>query len=121
MNKNTFSIKQKISQLNSLQQLTDSNLLFLIAVSLFVVLYLSAMYFIGGGFLRWQGLFSLLNNNAALLILSCALSIVMIGGGIDISVAGVVALVTSACAIYLDSAGGGNIFVSICIALGIGL
>ena len=103
------------------QQLTDSNLLLLIAVSIFVVLYVFAMFFIGGSFLRWQGFFNLLNNNAALLILACALSIVMIGGGIDISVGGVVALVTAACAVYLDSAAGGNIFVSVCIALGIGL
>jgi simple sugar transport system permease protein len=78
------------------------------------------MIFLGGSFTRFQGFFDLLNNNASLLILACALSVVMVGGGIDISVGGVVALVTAACAIYLDS-GTGNIFVSICIALGIGL
>ena len=113
--KNAFSsLKYKISQL------TDSNLLLLIAVSLFVILYLLAMVFLGGSFSRFQGFFDLLNNNAALLILACALSIVMVAGGIDISVGGVVALVTASCAIYLDF-GGGSIFVSICIALGIGL
>ena len=114
MPNNTFSIKRKISQL------TDSNLLLLIAVSIFIVLYLLAMFFLGGSFSRFQGFFDLFNNNAALLILACALSIVMVAGGIDISVGGVVALVTAACAVYLDF-GAGNIFVSICIALGIGL
>jgi simple sugar transport system permease protein len=114
MQNNTFSIKRLISQL------TDSNLLLLIAVSIFIVLYVSAMFFLGGSFSRFQGFFDLFNNNASLLILACALSIVMVAGGIDISVGGVVALVTAACAVYLDS-GSGNIFVSVCIALGIGL
>jgi simple sugar transport system permease protein len=102
-------------------QLSDSNLLFIIAVSIFAALYLFALFFFGGSFSRWQGFFDLFNLHAALLLLACGLSIVMIGGGIDISVGGIVALVTAACAVYLDSAGGGNIFVSICIALGIGL
>jgi len=108
------SFKHKISQL------TDSNLLLLIAVSLFVILYVLAMVFLGGSFSRFQGLFDLFNNNASLLILACALSIVMVAGGIDISVGGVVALVTAACAVYLDS-GSGNIIISMFIALGIGL
>jgi len=102
------------------KNLTDSNLLLLIAVSIFVVLYVLAMIFLGGSFGRFQGFFDLFNNNASLLILACALSIVIVGGGIDISVGGVVALVTAACAVYLDS-GSGNIFGSVLIALGIGL
>ena len=102
------------------KNLTDSNLLLLIAVSIFIVLYVMAMFFLGGSFGRFQGLFDLFNNNAALLILACALSIVMVSGGIDISVGCVVALVTAACAVYLDS-GSGNIFGSVLIALGIGL
>jgi len=114
MQKESFSIKRKISQL------TDSNLLLLIAISIFIALYVLAMFFIGGSFGRFQGFFDLFNNNASLLILACALSIVMVGGGIDISVGGVVALVTAACAVYLDS-GSGSIFMSVCIALGIGL
>jgi len=114
MQKKSFSVKNFISQL------TDSNLLLLIAISIFILLYLLAMYFIGGSFSRFQGFFDLFNNNASLLILACALSIVMVSGGIDISVGGVVALVTAACAVYLDS-GSGTIFGSVCIALGIGL
>ncbi|MCL2243482.1 MAG: sugar ABC transporter permease YjfF [Treponema sp.] len=110
----------KIPGIGKISQLTDSNLLLLIAISIFILLYVFAMIFFGGSFTRFQGFFDLFNNNASLLILACALSIVMVGGGIDISVGGVVALVTAACAVYLDS-GNGNIFVSICIALGIGL
>ena len=56
----------------------------------------------------------------ALLITSCGLSLVMITGGIDISVGGVVALVSMSCGVYLDYMGG-NVAMSILIALGIGL
>ena len=100
--------------------LTDSNLLFLIAVCIFVFLYLFAILVFGGGFRTFQQFFNLLNNNAALIILACGLSIVMVAGGIDISVGGVTALVTTACASFLDSPGG-SVWGSILIALGIGL
>jgi simple sugar transport system permease protein len=100
--------------------LTDSNLLFLIAVCIFVILYALAVAFLGGSFHRVQGFADLLNNNAALIILTCGLSIVMVGGGIDISVGGVIAVVTAACAVYLDS-NTGSVWISLVIALGIGL
>ena len=48
------------------------------------------------------------------------MSLVMITGGIDISVGGVVALVSMSCAVYLDF-GGGNVFVSMLLAVAIGL
>ena len=120
MLRDTFFIKRIAHLFKRITQLTDSNLLLLIAVSIFVLLYALAMVLFGGSFGRFQGFFDLLNNNAALLVLACGLSIVMVGGGIDISVGGVVALVTAACAVYLDS-GGGNVWTSMCIALGIGL
>ena len=44
----------------------------------------------------------------------------MITGGIDISVGGVTALVSMCCAVYLDHMGG-NVFVSVLIALAVGL
>jgi simple sugar transport system permease protein len=115
-----FNTSKKTSSLKQRAHLTDSNLLFLIAVCVFVVLYLFAVIFLGGSFSRVQGLADLLNNNAALIILACGLSVVMVGGGIDISVGGVIAVVTAACAVYLDS-GGGNVWGSLFIALGIGL
>ena len=69
-----------------LSTMTDTNLLLTITIVVFVLMYLSAMLFIGRGFLRFQMFFNILNENAALIILSCAMSIVMITGGIDISV-----------------------------------
>ena len=61
----------------------------------------------------------MLNDNASLIIVSCGLTIVMIAGGIDISVGAVTSLVVMSCVLYLNK--GGNIFVSILLALGIGL
>ena len=91
-----------------------------ITVVIFFLMYIGAIIFQGGGFLKPQGFFNLLNANAALIVLACGLSIVMITGGIDISVGGVTALVSMCCAVYLDHMGG-NVFVSVLIALAVGL
>lgn len=101
-------------------KLTDTNLLLLITVVVFLVMYLGAMIFLKKGFLKPQTFFNILNANAALIITSCGMSIVMITGGIDISVGGVVALVSMSCAVFLDYQGG-NVFMSLLLALGIGL
>jgi simple sugar transport system permease protein len=61
----------------------------------------------------------MLNDNAPLIITSCGLTIVMIAGGIDISVGAVTSLVVMSCVLYLNR--GGNLFVSVLLALGIGL
>ncbi len=105
---------------NKLKNLSDTNLLLLITIVVFFVMYLCAMIFLGSGFLKAQTFFNILNANAALIIVSVGMSLVMITGGIDISVGGVVALVSMSCAVYLDYHDG-NIFGSILIALGIGL
>ena len=83
-------------------------------------MYIGAVVFLGEGFLKPQTFLNILNSNAALIITACGMSIVMITGGIDISVGGVVALVSMSCAVYLDYKDG-NIFMSILLALGIGL
>lgn len=100
--------------------ISDTNLLLTITVVVFFVMYIGAMIFQGAGFLKAQTFFNILNANAALIILSCGMSLVMITGGIDISVGGITALVSMCCAVYLDYKGG-NVFMSIIIALAIGL
>ena len=100
--------------------LSDTNLLLYITIGVFVVMYASAVIFLGSGFLKPQTFFNLLNENAALIILSCGMSIVMIAGGIDISVGTVTALVCMSCAVHLDH-NGGNVFTALLLALGIGL
>ena len=100
--------------------LSDANLLLTITIVVFFLMYIGAMIFEGGGFLKPQTFFNILNANGALIITACGLSLVMITGSIDISVGGVVALVSMCCAVYLDFKGG-NLFVSLLIALAIGL
>lgn len=103
-----------------LMGMTDTNLLLTITIAVFFLLYIGAMVFLGSGFLKPQTFFNILNANAALIILACGMSLVMITGGIDISVGGVTALVSMCCAVYLDYKGG-NVFMAVIIALAIGL
>ena len=105
---------------NRIKSMSDTNLLLTITIVVFFIMYLGAIVTLGEGFLKPQTFFNILNAQSALLIASIGMSVVMITGGIDISVGGVTGLVTMCCAVYLDF-GGGNIFVSILIALGIGL
>lgn len=112
--------KSTVKGLAKLGNMTDSNLLLLITIIVFVAMYAGAMAFLGSGFLKSQTFFNILNANAALIIVACGMSLVMITGGIDISVGGVVALVSMSCAVYLDFQGG-NVFVSVLIAVAIGL
>ena len=101
------------------EPLTDTQLLMTITIGIFFAMYLIAMAVLRGGFLRPQQIFDMLNDNAPLIITSCGLTIVMIAGGIDISVGAVTSLVVMSCVLYLNR--GGNIFVSVLLALGIGL
>ena len=101
-------------------RMTDTNLLTSITICVFLVMYICAIVFLGQGFLKPQAFFNILNANAALIILSCGMSLVMITGGIDISVGGVTALVAMSCAVYLDEKGG-NVPMAILLAIAIGL
>lgn len=100
--------------------MSDTNLLLTITIVVFFVLYLSAVLFLGGGFTKGQTFLNILNTNASLIVLACGMSIVMITGGIDISVGAVTCLVCMTCAVNLEQHGG-NIFTVILIGLGIGL
>ncbi len=102
------------------EPLTDTNLLLTITICIFFGMYLLAMCNLRGGFLNPQQFLDIFNNNASLIIVSCGLTIVMIAGGIDISVGGITALVTMSCIIYLDG-NGGSVLGSIALSLGIGL
>lgn len=99
--------------------LSDTNLLLVITVIVFALMYLCAIVFLGAGFKKPQTLFNMLNENAALVILSCGLSLVMITGGIDISVGTLTALICMTCAVHLDFKGG-NVATAIVWALVIG-
>lgn len=111
---------QTVKLSDRIKNMTDANLLLAITIVVFFAMYIGAIIFQGKGFLKPQTFFNILNANAALIILSCGMSLVMITGGIDISVGGVTALVSMCCAVYLDYHGG-SVFGSMLIAIGIGL
>ena len=113
------------NRLRAREPLTDTQLLMYISIGIFVVMYAAAALTLKGGFLKPQMIFDLLNDNAALIIISCALTIVMIGGGINISVGGVIGLTVMSCALFLNNnhieSSSLSILVTLLLALGIGL
>ena len=109
----------KNNTLKRREPLTDTQLLMSITIGIFFTMYFAAMAIWGGGFLRWQQVFDMLNNNAALIIVACGLTVVMIGGGIDISVGGVTALVVMSCIVHMNN--GGSIFTAALLAIAIGV
>ncbi|MGN0589512.1 MAG: ABC transporter permease [Ruminiclostridium sp.] len=104
----------------SKRKMADQTMLLVITIAVFFLMYIAAVVFLGSGFLKPQTFFNILNENAALIILSCGMSLVMITGGIDISVGTLTALVCMSCAVNLDF-NGGNVLTAILISLGIGL
>ena len=117
--------KNKGQRLPVREPLTDTQMLMFISIGIFLAMYIAAMLTLKGGFLKPQQIFDLLNDNAALIIIACALTVVMIGGGINISVGGVIGLTVMSCAIFLNGTQIESSFVSITmallLALGIGL
>ncbi len=102
------------------QPVSNTALLLTITICTFVVMYILAMAVWGGGFLNPQQFFNIFNNNAYLIIIACGLTIVMISGGIDISVGGQVALITMTTVCFLENRGG-SVLGALVIALAIGL
>ncbi len=102
------------------EPVSNTALLLTITVSAFVAMYVLAMIIWGGGFLNPQQFFDMFNNNAYLIIVSCGLTVVMIAAGIDISVGGMIALVTMTSVVCIEDFGFG-IAGSIILALGMGL
>lgn len=85
------------------EAMTDSTFLLIITISLFVVIYLMSIVFLGDkGFSKIQMFFNLFNENAALIVIACGLTIVMITGSIDISVGGSTALICTSCIVCLN-------------------
>ena len=100
--------------------ISNTKLLLTITICTFFGMYILAMLIWGGGFLNPQQFLDIFNNNAFLIVVACGLTIVMITGGIDISVGGTVALITMSTVVFMEDKGG-NVFGTLLIALGIGL
>ena len=116
---NKIEVMQK--KLRREESLTDTTFLLTITITLFIAIYALAIIFLGDkGFSKIQMLFNLFNENAALIVIACGLSIVMITGSIDISVGGSTALICTACIVCLNNYGF-DFFTSLILALAIGL
>ncbi len=102
------------------EPISNTNLLLTITICTFFGMYILAMLVWGGGFLNPQQFLDIFNNNAFLIVISCGMTVVMIAGGIDISVGGITALVTMSCVVLLDDQGA-SVVGSMALALGIGL
>lgn len=102
------------------QPISNTALLLTITICTFIAMYVFAMIVWGGGFLNIQQFFNIFNNNAYLIIISCGLTLVMISGGIDISVGGQIALITMTTVCMLENKGG-SVFGALIVALAIGL
>ena len=111
---NTEIMKQK-------KKMTSTGFLLLITIVLFFVMYAAGMViFADKGFAKPQMFLNLFVSNAGLLVISCGLTIVMITGGIDISVGSVTALVCMVMADLMENKGV-SAYVAVLAALLIGL
>ena len=114
------NVTAKGERLKPRGSISDTNLLLIITLVVFLAMYVAAVVFLGSGFRKPQTFFNMLNENAALIILSCGMSVVMITGGIDISVGTMTALVCMSCAVNLDYQAG-TVASAIGLALMIGV
>jgi simple sugar transport system permease protein len=103
------------------EKISNTTLLLIITICTFVGMYALGMLVWGGGFLNPQQFIDIFNNNSFLIVIACGMTLVMVSGGIDISVGKVTALVTMVCCVYLKETQGGSVIGSMGIALGIGL
>ena len=88
------------------KKINSNTFLFIITIALFIVMYAAGMIiFADKGFAKPQMFMNLLINNAGLIVISCGMTIVMITGGIDISVGSVTALVCMVSAYSMEKMG----------------
>ena len=93
-------LKAKTKRFNS------NTFLFIITIVLFIAMYVAGMIvFADKGFAKPQMFTNLFINNAGLIVIGCGMTIVMITGGIDISVGSVTALVCMASAYAMENKG----------------
>lgn len=103
------------------KKINGNTFLLMVTVLLFIAMYAAGMVaFADKGFAKPQMFLNLFISNAGLLVIAMGQTIVMITGGIDISVGSVTALVCMASA-YMMEVKGVSAYMAIAIALLIGL
>ena len=108
------------------ERLTDAQVLSIISAGIFIMMYILAVRFMPSSvrFDKPQVFIDILGINAYLIVIACALTIVMIGGGINISVGGVICLTCMSCSRFLNESAIENevllLVTTFLIAIGIG-
>lgn len=106
---------------NTKFKISSNTFLLMITIGLFAVMYIAGMIvFSGKGFAKPQMFLNLFISNAGLLVVGCGLTLVMIAGGIDISVGSVTALVCMLSAYMMENKGM-SAYTALLISLGIGI
>lgn len=109
------------SKASTKKRINGNTFLLIITVALFAIMYIAGMIiFNDKGFAKPQMFLNLFVSNAGLLVIAVGQTIVMITGGIDISVGSVTALVCMAVANQLENHGM-NAYTAVALALAIGL
>ncbi len=95
-----------MKKLNKQKKLNSNSFLLLITIVLFAVMYIAGMIvFKDQGFAKPQMFLNLFISNAGLIVIACGMTLVMITGGIDISVGSVTALVCMSAAYAMENKG----------------
>ena len=103
------------------KKLNGNSFLLMVTILLFVVMYTAVMViFADKGFAKPQMFFNLFISNAGLLVIAMGQTIVMITGGIDISVGSVTALVCMVSAYTMETKGM-SVYFAVAVSLAIGL
>lgn len=103
------------------KKLSGTTFLLMVTIGLFLAMYIVGMVvFSAQGFAKPQMFLNLLISNAGLLVIACGMTVVMITGGIDISVGSVTALVCMVCAFEMEKLGM-NAYVAVASSLILGL
>ncbi|MDO5291776.1 MAG: sugar ABC transporter permease YjfF [bacterium] len=105
----------------SKKSLNSSTFLLLVTIALFAVMYIAGMIiFNDRGFASPQMFLNLFISNAGLIVIGCGMTLVMITGGIDISVGSVTALVCMSAAYAMEKKGM-SAYTAVLISIGIGI
>ena len=103
------------------RKINGNTFLLIITIALFAIMYIAGMViFADKGFAKPQMFLNLFISNAGLLVIAVGQTIVMITGGIDISVGSITALVCMVMANQMENHGM-SAYAAIAVALLIGL
>lgn len=112
---------ETVKKLSVKRKFNSNTFLFIITIVLFAVMYIAGMIiFSEQGFAKPQMFLNLFISNAGLIVIGCGMTIVMITGGIDISVGSVTALVCMVSAVSMEQKGMSP-YMALLFSLGIGL